>query len=263
MSLVNLSQLVNLCDGSDCNQMFLLNLAEISGAVQPSAANMGIPLVHHAEPVAHHVAASVPIGVPRANHMGIPAKLSATMPIGVPRANHMGVPAKLSAKIPIGVPRANHMGVPAKLTATMPSAAHMGIPVAHHAKPVVHHVAAPVAHHAMPVVHHVAPVVHHPVVHHPVVHPVVHKAMHHAAPWDNTFDTQNIDVNQIDSTGNVDIGLMNLLAEMAMPAMDLTHDDFHTQDIVVNQIDSAGNVDVGLMNLCSFNCPTPGGFTLI
>jgi hypothetical protein len=73
--------------------------------------------------------------------------------------------------------------------------------------------------------------------------------MHHAAPWDNTFDTQNIDVNQIDSTGNVDIGLMNLLAEMAMPAMDLTHDDFHTQNIDVNQIDSAGNVDIGLMNL--------------
>ena len=79
---------------------------------------------------------------------------------------------------------AHHM-----LGAVRPSAAHMGIPVAHHAKPIV-------VHHAKPVVHHVAP------------------AVHHAAHFDNVFHTQNIDVNQIDSAGNVDIKLMNLYEKM-------------------------------------------------
>ena len=311
MSLVNLSQLVNLCDGSDCNQMFLQNLAKMPIGV-PVAKHMGVPAT---------LSAKMPIGVPVAKHMGVPATLSAKIPIGVPRANHMGVPAKLSAKIPIGVPRANHMGVPAKLTANMPSAAHMGIPVAHHAKPVVHHVAAPVVHHAMPVVHHAAPKVEvksmvdwcykndsdkarticpqHAALkaagHKAVVMPVhdFASAMPAMDLTHDDFHTQNIDVNQIDSAGNVDIGLMNLLAkvdpkhveiksmvdwcykndsakakkicphhaamkaagkkvavvapEMAMPALDLTHDVFHTQNIDVNQIDSAGNVDIKIM----------------
>ena len=131
--------------------------------------------------------------------------------------------------------------------------------------------------------------------HKAVVMPVHHAAPAPAAPVlaHDVFHTHNIDVNQIDSAGNVDIGLMNLLAkvdpkhveiksmvdwcykndsakakkicphhaamkaagkkvavvapEMAMPALDLTHDVFHTQNIDVNQIDSAGNVDIKIM----------------
>ena len=70
----------------------------------------------------------------------------------------------------------------------------------------------------------------------------------------DVFHTQNIDVNDINSAGNVDIKLMNLINELALH--DESHmsdhmlgDVFHTQNIGVNQIDSAGNVTVGLQNL--------------
>ena len=59
------------------------------------------------------------------------------------------------------------------------------------------------------------------------------------------FNTQNINVKDISSAGNVDISLMNLMRQ--------NNDKFNTQNINIKDINSAANVNISLQELNFFS----------